>query len=407
MTSIFKLIKKATNEKVDPRLQRFVEASGLTLEGEDAITKEEAWDLLGKTQEAVYAQFTGTGFDGTKLDVPELKMTEALTSSDVSIIFPRVISTVLLEPTEPNLFLMNNVAETMELGDDAPLSIEFPTVGYMYADEMSEGGEYPAQQLGFQQFLTTIRLRKIGIASSVTEETIARSMWPIVNIQLRQMANAINRRVEQELYKAMIGRAQNVFDNESSDSDFYTTGKAVDQTANYSFSYFDLVKMVGVLLGNRYEATHFLAHPLAWPIFAQDPIIRAQFYHGGQMGGSIWTTMPKYDQTTNFPFGMSYVPYYALTFTEQDTLTGVASGEGASLTTDVYVIDARNSLFMATRGGIKMDNMDNWYRDATMLKARRYVGVSAKDGGKGMVSAKNIRVVRNEEAIFTVNTNSV
>jgi hypothetical protein len=158
------------------------------------------------------------------------------------------------------------------------------------------------------------------------------------------------------------------------------------------------------MLGNRYEPTHFLAHPLAWPIFAKDPLMKAQFYHGGQMGQGIWTRMPSFDQSANFPFGIAYVPYYALPYNEADTLTGALSSLGSSLTSDIYLLDARNSLFMATRGDTQMDQMENWFRDATMMKARKYVGVSAKAGGKGMLKAANIRIVENQEPIMTIRT---
>lgn len=408
-SSIYKLIEEATNEKVNPRITEFAKARGLVLDGdgEDGITTKDALSQLNEAEEFMYAQFTGRDFKGERVTVPGVEIKEALTSSDASIIFPRVISEVLLEPTEPNLFLTNSVADTMELADDAPLTIEFPVVTALNADYISEGQEYPADVPGFEQFMTSIRLRKIGIQTSVTEEVINRSMWPIVKIQLRMMAAAINRKVESTLFQILTNKSQNVFDNENSDSDYRTTGKATDQSWNGTFSYFDLVKMAGVLLGNKFGATHFLAHPLAWPIFAQDPIMRAQFYNGGQLGNTIWKTMPQFDQSVNFPFGIAYVPYYALPYTENDTLTGAGSGLGASLTTDVYMIDAQNSLFLATRGPIEMDQMENWFRDAKMMKAKKYVGASAKNGGKGMVSAKNIRVVRNDEAIMTINTVTV
>jgi hypothetical protein len=104
------------------------------------------------------------------------------------------------------------------------------------------------------------------------------------------------------------------------------------------------------------------------------------------------------------PFGVQYVPYYNISFTENYTLTGALSGQGASLVTDMYLIDKSESLFMATAGEKEMDQMENWFKDALMMKARQYVAVSAKDGGPGRFSAKKIRVVRNYEALFTVRT---
>jgi hypothetical protein len=408
--SIFKLMEKASNDVLDPKLQAYAEANSLTIgDGENETPKQEIATRLAAAEEFLYAQFTGTNYAGEEVkDLPSLQIREALNTSDISIVFPRVISDILQEPKEPNLFLTNAVADTIALAPNTPLLIEFPTVDALQAYEMSEGQEYTTQTFSVAQHMTSIRIKKVGVAAAINEEVLIHSMWPLLQMHLRMMSAAIDRRIESILFQAMTGRAQTVFDNENSDTTFQTTGKYLTGTGsalnNGSFSYNDLVKMCGVMLGNRYEPTHFLAHPLAWPIFAQDPIMKAQFYQGGQLGNGIWTRMPAYDQSANFPFGIAYVPYYALPYHEQDTLTGVLSSLGASLTSDLYLIDSRNSLFMATRGGTEMDQMDNWFKDAKMMKARKYVGVSAKAGGKGMLKAANVRIVTNEEPLFTIRT---
>lgn len=407
--SIYKLIEKASSDLLDPRLQKYAEKNGLAIGNEEGqVSREEVISRLKQAEEFLFAQFTGKTFEGDEVrDLPQLRMKEALNTSDASIIFPRVISEVLQEPKEPNLFLTNVVADTITLSPDNPLLLEFPTVDALQAFEMSEGQEYTAQTLSFQQHMTSIRIKKIGVAAAINEEVIVHSMWPLVQMHLRMMSAAIDRRIENILFQAMTNRAQLVFDNQNASSTYYTTGKALagsGTATNASFSYNDLVKLCGVLLGNRYEPSHFLAHPLAWPIFAMDPIMRAQFYHGGQLGAGIWTRMPSFDQSANFPFGIAYVPYYALPYHENTTLTGTLSSLSAALISDIYLIDAKNSLFMATRGNTEMDQMENWYRDATMMKARKYVGISAKAGGRGMLKAANIRIVENEQPVFNVRT---
>lgn len=406
--SIFNLIERTSSSQIDSCLERYAAKIGKAIGTEEnQISREDLLDNLTKSEEFLFAQLTGKNYEGEELrNLPALPFNEALNSSDASILFPRVYSDVLQEPKEPNLFLSNNVAETIRLADNSPLLLEFPTVDALTAFDMAEGQEYTSQLPSFQQHATSIRISKMGVASAVNEEVITHSMWPIVGMILKMMKNAIDRKVESRLYQAMVGRAQIVFDNEHASTDYHTTGKYLTGTGsaanNGSFSLDDTVKMMGVLLGNRMEPSHMLIHPLAWPIFAQDPIMRAQFYHGGQMGQGIWTKSPAFDQSSNFPFGLQYVPYYALTYDEADTLTGVLSARGASLTTDIYMIDAKNSLFLATRGETEMDQMENWFRDATMLKARKYAGISAKAGGKGMVRAAKVRVVTNEAPLFTV-----
>lgn len=405
--SIYKLVEQARERAIEERLGEYAAACGVQLgEGEGATSREDALNSLASTEEMLLGQMTGRTSDGREVvDLPEISIKEALNTSDVSIVFPRVISTILQEPKEPNLFLTNQVAETIKLADNAPLTIEFPLVDALTATEMAEGQEYATATMSFQQHMISMRIKKIGIAAALNREVISQSMWPLLSLHIKMMSAAIDRKVENLLFQAMANTCTTFFDNE--DANKHTTGKAVSGTVlvdNGSFSYNDLVKMCGVMIGNRYEPSHFLAHPLSWAIFAQDPIMRAQFYHGGQMGAGMWTRMPDFDQSANFPFGISYVPYYALTYEESNTLTGTLSAFGASLTSDLYLIDSKNSLFLATRGGTEMDQMENWFRDSSMVKARKYVGISAKHGGKAMIKAASVRIVKNEEAIFNIRT---
>lgn len=407
MKGILNLIEEQNNRHKLPLLQQFAKANGIEIgEGETALPIEDVADRLSQAQEYAYALMTNKAFDGTDLRVPQLSVSETLTTGDVSVIFPRVISTILQEPREPALFLMNNVAEEVTLPDKSPISIEFPVVASYTAGEVGETGDYPNVQPSWEQFMVTMRLRKWGLMVSLGNDVIDQSQWNLIALNLRLMSRAIDRLFEEKLFQAMTQRAQVVFDNDSAATAFHTSGKSVSgstEVKNYTFSYHDLVSMCGVVLGNRYNVTHFLAHPLAWPIFATDPILRAQFYHGGQVGQGIWSTAPSFDQGMNFPFGISYVPYYALPYSTR-TLAATSPGSGleATLISDVYAIDARHSLYMLTRGEKTMDEMDNWYRDAKALKAYRHGAFSVKDQGRGIAAAKAIRMARNEESLFTV-----
>lgn len=405
---IFNLVNKVLNEKLDQGVEKYAKLNGLNLvetEGEGGVTRASVKEQVNAAQEYTYAALTGRDFEGNPMSV-HLPAKEALVSSDVSIIFPRVISNILQEPLEPDLFLTNQVAEPLDFGVDGPLYIEFAQIGAIQAHEMAENQEYQQEQVPWAQSQIALRMKKIGVMTSISDEVIARSMWPLVTMYLRYMANAINRKVESVLNQGLVNRSQVVFDNTGvTGSSYYTTGVGATNTFNGSFSYADLVKMCSVLLNNRYTATHFLTHPLAWPIFAQDPIMRAQFYHMGQLGAGIWNRPPQYDQGAMIPFGIAYVPYYAVDYSEEYTFSvGQASGLGSSLISDAYLIDKNNALYLATRGGIEMDEMDDWYKDARQMKARKYCAASVKDLGRGMIRAKSIRIVENKQSIFRVET---
>ena len=315
---------------------------------------------------------------------------------------PRVISTVLNTPVEPNLFLQSTIAEVLTLPANAPKSIEFPMLGTLEAFEMGETQEYQNQQLSFAQGYATVNLQKFGVMTSMSDEIMDASMWPLFKLTAEACSGAIRRKFESKLYEIFTSVAVPVIDNQSATASQRSSGTARNQTANGTFGYLDLFKMFGALMSKRMNPTHFLAHPMAWPIFAQEPFLRAQFYHNGQLGAGIWAKAPQFDQQSNIPFGLQYVPYYQLRYNENTVLTGALSGLPGIGVSDVYLVDKANSLVMLKRGDLVVDRMENWFRDAQALKVKAFAGFSAKEGGIGITVAKNIRMDLNERTIITV-----
>lgn len=404
--SIFKQITSLHEENLAPRLSEFVAASGLTLEAgkDNSIDLATAKESLKLAENYVYAQMSG-GLDlnGKEMAVETLNMKEAMTSSDVSIVMPRVISAVLNTPVEPNLFLQNVVADVINLPANAPKSVEFPMLGALDAFEMGETQEYQAQNLSFAQGYATINIQKYGVLTNMSDEVMEQSMWPLLKLSAEACSAAIRRKFESKLFEIFTNVGVTVLDNQSAVAAQRTSGTAKNQTANGTFGYLDLFKMIGALMSRKMNPTHFLAHPMCWSIFAQEPYLRAQFYHNGQLGAGIWGKAPTFDQQSNIPFGLTYVPYFNLRHDENTTLTGALSALPAIGVADVYLIDKANSLAMIKRGDLQVDKMDNFFRDSTALKVKAYAGFTAKEGGLGITVAKNIRMDVNEKAIMTVN----
>ena len=407
--SIYNLMETASNNKFEPQLREYAKLNKLEIVENEAdaegskVTRASIVANIRESQEFMYSVFTGKNFAGETVETPTITMNEALHTSDASIVLPRVIMEVLQEPTEPNLWLQS-IADDVRLPDGSPSYIEFPSVGAIEASDIAEGMEYPEQEVAFGDHMTSLRIKKCGVKTAVTEEIIKHSMWNLVTLHLRLMGNAIARHIENKLYKTFTSVATTVFDNESATTAMHTTGLAKAQTGNGSIAYLDIVKLCTVLLNNRYNFTDLVTHPLAWPILAQDPTFRAQMFHAGQMGiGGVYGRTPDYNQQAMMPFGLNHVPYYNTGYSENKTLSaGWASGLGASLVTDLYVIDRKNTLFLGHYGPTEFDSMEDWQKDARAMKARRYVGVSAKDGGRGITVAKNVRVVVNYEPIYTI-----
>jgi hypothetical protein len=401
--SILNLIKEATSN-AEYEFNKFVEASGMTIGTEEGnVSKAEALGAMDSVKEYVHALFTRTDSEGNRMEVPNVDLAEMLTSSDSSGVFKRVISEILVKPKEPALFLSNNVAKQVTLDAKAPLTVTFPVVGAYQAFPVGEGQEYRQQVMTMQEHIASLRLGKVGVMASLTEEVVEHSIYPLINLNLELMANGINRYGEELCYKALTQKAQEVFNNDTGVSAERTSGVDVGQVWNGSVALKDILTMAGVVVGNRYEPSHMLIHPLAYHVIFQDPLIRSTFFHQGQIGSGIHRQLPKFDQGANMPFGLSYVPYYALPYQESGVMAShPGSGFASALLTDIYVIDSANSMTMLSRGDIEIDSMDDWFKDATTLKARKYMAVAGMDGGKGMTVARNVRVVENFTPIMTV-----
>jgi len=404
--SILKLINEATKKNLGPDIQKFAEANGLQIgEGDGKISFKAASEQIKEAEEYVYGLFTRETVDGKHWEPSSIDFREAMASSDSSVIFRRVISEILIEPREPSLFLLNNVANDIKLDAKAPLTVTFPVVSAFQAFEIAEGGEYRQQQLSFQEHIISLRLKKIGVMAGLTEEIVEQSIYPLVALNLRLMANGLNRKKEDLLFKGLYQKATEVFNNDNYTPAPLTTGVASNQTWNGSLSLRDILKLASVVVGNRYEPSHMLVHPLAFYIIFEDPIIRSLFYTQGQLGSTVWGQKPDFDQSVNMPFGIKYVPYYALPYNETGTfINAPGSGDAfaPALETDVYVIDSKNSLAMISRGDNEFDDYDDWFHDTTVMKAKAFINAAAMDSGRGMTVARNVMVVRNYEPLFVV-----
>jgi hypothetical protein len=362
-----------------------------------ALVKE-----LDAVSDAMHGMFTGRTREGKPYEGPELNLTEALGTTDAPFLFKRVIRELLDTPREPAFFLMNEVAQEIALSPQHPNYIELVRIGAIQADEVPTNGDYPSQKLSATEDIIKMTLRKWGVMMAVGDEVVAKSIYPVLRIMLQQMRTAVERRMEEELAKTLKAAATTVFDNEDSSSSHRTTGVDATQTWNATLDWKDFNDMIAVVVNNEYNPTHVLGHPLGWGIFANDPFLRATFFHGGQVGGSIHRTPPQFDQQVNLPYALRYVPYYNVDHYVASTLTGAGSSLAATLLTDLYVLDAQNALFMLTQGGADMDKYQDWFKDATALKVRRYAEFASKDGGKPIARTKKIRVELNYAPLFTV-----
>jgi hypothetical protein len=152
-------------------------------------------------------------------------------------------------------------------------------------------------------------------------------------------------------------------------------------------------------------------HPLSWVVLAKDPILRAQFLHGGQIGQTVWRNMPTFDQSANLPWAINYVvtPFMPLTLRSKitgHTGSGNAWPNPANLPdaniSDILIVDRNNGILILQREPMSMDDFEDWRRDARMMKFKERYGVAALNQGRGMTVIKNVRLDTNYAPVVTI-----
>lgn len=319
----------------------------------------------------------------------KLTISEAFSTPDASILFPKVINNVLAEAAEPKQVITPLLSTIRTEGR----AVEFPAVGALRAAEVPEGQEYPDQSLVFTRRLEG-KVSKKGLKVPITDETIQDSQWDIVGLHLRAAGRALQRLKEVIAQERFTDEAVVCLDNSGGAGNYATTGvdNASPQVANGSMSLMDIITMAGALIAEERNFTHLIMHPLAWVILAKDPVIR-QF----QIFGS------REVYTAQFPSGRNlyddkaflsmfpWVPSIILSpYVKWDASTPTAPK------TDIYAIDAEDIGSMLVREEVVTEQFDDPRRDIQTLKLKERYDIVVY-GEKQIKLAQDVVVTRNYE----------
>lgn len=323
-----------------------------------------------------------------------IPMEEALRAADASILFPKVISDVLLRPKEPLMIGQSLLARTIQV--DNVRSLEFPVMGAIRAFDMADTGEYREQLPPFTQHVTEIKVNKSGLMVSLGEDLIKDSMWDLLALYIESAGYAMLRHKEEKIFLEFQAKGHKVFDNNTTNPALWTNGKAFNQSRNYSVTFDDFIDAMGALVAHEYIPTDIIMHPLAWAVFAKDPILRNIMYTQGQVGQSIWTSKPDFDQQANVPWNVAYQvsPFVPLAF-NQTLTSGPASGLAATTVTDIYVVDRNHSVLILQRDPLSTEEFKDPRRDIVNLKVRERYGVGTLNGGRSSAVISNVRLDQN------------
>lgn len=325
--------------------------------------------------------------DGHLEDENRVTITEAFSSPDAPILFPRVINRTLREAAEPQL-LITPLLSTVRLGQGR--SLEFPAVNAIQASEIPEGQEYPEQALAFAKQIEG-KVSKKGVKVAFTEEVIADSLWDIVGLHVRAAGRAMARLKEQIALSRFKNASTIVFDNSGATAGVGSTvGRDINGAFNNSVTWDDILDMSAVLIAEHHVPTDFIMHPLMWAVFLKDFV----FHQGGANVSQAWGYKigdPPANLNNTAPFGLNVLVSPFVSFTAKSGATPAQS--------DIFVIDRNEVGVLLIKDDMSTDEFNDPTRDIRSLKMKERYDIIMLGDGEGITVAKNVSLVRNYEVL--------
>ena len=331
---------------------------------------------------------------------------EAISSTDTVKLIPKVIEGKLREAAEPE-YLGTRFFQTVKVDGGSSAVYVIPVVGEVTAYEVGEGTRYKETSFDMttiENATLEIRVKKIGVRVSITEEAISDSSWDILGINVKKMGRAMARYKEEMIFNAFSSHGHVVFDNalRTAQPAAGTTGLGKDGQFNDTLSVEDFLDLTLALMGNGYNPTDVIMHPLTWVVFARNSMIGNGLTFGALGGnnvhpnGGIQGTPAAFgmansgdgqklimtpDQVQNrlpVPMVINFSPWVKF-----DKLTKRF---------DMYVLDKSEVGIIAQKEGLTTGNWTDPEKDIRNLKAKERYGIGVLNNGRAITVAKNIAV---------------
>lgn len=331
---------------------------------------------------------------------------ETLHTPDVVKLIPKVIEGKLREAAEP-VYLATRFMKTVTVPSGNSAVYVIPIVGELVAHEISEGGRYPDESVDFSTLENgtfEIRVKKIGLRVSITEEAVTDGAWDIMGINISKMGRAMARYKEELCFNAFSDHGHPVFDNaiRGQKPEAGTSGRDADGSYNDTLSVEDFLDLVLALMGQDRVPTDVIMHPLTWVVFARNSMIGNGMTFGA-MGGSQMHPWGATQGTGGFaglsaeqgPQKLIMTPDQVqnrLPMPIRINFSPFVKFDKVNKKFDMYVIDANEVGVIAQREALTTDNWTDPERDVRLLKCKERYGIGIQDNGRGIVVARNLAV---------------
>lgn len=346
---------------------------------------------------------------------------EALTSTDSIKLFPKVIEGKLREAAEPE-YLGTRFMDTIHVEGNNSTVYEIPVVGELRAFEVGEGTKYNEDYIDTNTLEAgplQVKVKKIGLKVSITEEAINDSSWDILGLNIRKMGRAMARYKEEWIFNSFSEHGHIVFDNNlrSQMPEAGTTGRAEDGSYNDTLSVEDFLDLVLAMMGNGFTPTDVIMHPLTWVVFARNSMIGNGLTYGAfgannvHPNGAIQGTPAAFGMANNgsgqklimrpeqvqnrlpVPLTVNFSPF--VRFDKVDKRF------------DMYCIDRNEVGCIVQKEGLTTDNWTDPERDIRALKCKERYGVGIYNNGLAITVASNLAVAASYPVPPTVTVNTI
>jgi hypothetical protein len=323
------------------------------------------------------------------------------------MLIPKVIGDMVREPAE----IIPTMTPLMKkLRFEGPYqSVMFPaaSAAAFGSLDLAEGDPYPEATMEFGGTVTAT-MGKVGVMVRFTDEAIKYSQWDVMAMHLRAAGTALVRWKEQKCADHITAQGEVYFDNGDPVAR-HTTGRNSSFLYNGTFTMKDLLDMYGDMINDGYIPNTLLMNPVAWSIFAQDPLMRNWAYanggmpwqrHQGDVGtmsswlgqggaiGSTEVTDPKQLQTTwtpvpgIFPYPLRIVVSPFIPF------------KASTSTTTIILCDSNELGILAVNEEATTEEFRDPLRDINSVKIKERYAIQVLNEGKAIRQAKNVIIAR-------------
>lgn len=351
---------------------------------------------------------------------------DALSTAGSPTKLQAVYTQIIQEAVQANLVTNRFVQTLRHDGKMESTSFRWFGMGNVPNVRRGENGEYPEFTMSVgSSSMVRAQFMQCGLVVKITEEMIRLNQWDIIKVHITQAAQQLALAKEKLVFENLDKVGVVVYDNANPTQALKgaCTGRDIAGNKNGAITQMDIVEMYSQAMANGYEIDTMLIHPLAYPIFQKDPILRHQGFVSGNPRAYLNSNMSPVDAYTKsavkkwrdqartasgngailnadeiaqLSTGMGNLPAYSPVSGIQMIVSRHVPFDPVAQTTSIIMLDSTASVLINVQEDMKVDSWDEKAREHVVVRIKESYSVDILDQGRGVVVAKNVPLVANE-----------